>query len=143
MQKHSTALVALSALACCFGCGNPKYFPVTGIVVDDQGKPLTELNGATVVFEAAEQAISAVGEVQADGTFTMSSEVADDGCIPGKHRVAIGLVFGDGDGPQVRVVDPKYDSVKTSDLTVEIEKRHNHVRLQLKRFDPQAELQTD
>mgnify|MGYP001325404254 CR=1 FL=1 len=139
MQKLSLPLVGLSVLVCCFGCGDPKYFPVTGIVVDEQGKPFTELNGATVVFEAVEQSSSAVGEVQADGTFSMSSETADDGCVPGKQRVAIGLVFGDGDGPQVRVVDPQYDTVKTSELTVDIEKKHNHIRLQLKRFAPQAE----
>ena len=132
--------VGVLAMLVCIGCQEPKYYPVSGVVVDDQGLPLKELSGASVVFEAVDQPVSAVGEIGNDGSFAMSSEIADDGCIVGEHRVAIGLIFRDGDGPQVKILDPKYESTETSPLKVTVEKEANRVRLQVERFrKPEAE----
>lgn len=139
MQTVRVKIVFLLSVLSLLGCGEPRYFPVTGIVVDENGTPLKELSGATIVFDAVGQAVSAVGEIEDDGRFSLTSEVADDGCLPGEHRVTVGQVFSDGDVPTARVIDPKYHDGATSGLTVTVEKKRNDLRITLKRYQPAAE----
>jgi hypothetical protein len=125
-------LVAPIALFC-LGCTEPKYFPVRGTIVDETGKPLTELAGANISFESLEKPVSAVAEVRADGSFSMTTETSDDGCLPGEHRVTIGRVFLSADRPLPPVINPKYENPETSGLKVTVEKKSNDIKLQVER----------
>lgn len=134
MRRISLLLATLAAV----GCGEPRYYPVRGVVLDEAGAPLKELAGATIEFEAVSQAVSAVGEIQPDGRFVMTSESPDDGCLPGEHRVVIGPVPIDGDRGRVQVIDPAYAKFDTSKLTVTVAKSPNDLPIRVKRFDPDA-----
>ena len=92
-RLHAGAgLVALSLLT--VGCGAadvPELYPVTGKAMRD-GRPLV---GATVYFESVQDSnVSAVGEVQADGTFELQTAVVGlgehvPGALAGRHRISV------------------------------------------------------
>jgi hypothetical protein len=71
------------------GCAGPNdAYPVKGTVLLD-GQPATELAGGTVTFDSAELHKSASGEIQADGTYQLSSLTKNDGAIPGTYQVTV------------------------------------------------------
>jgi len=123
------------AIACLvsLGCSDQKYYPVRGKVVDEAGQPLTELAGAQISFKPVGQPGDAVGEIRADATFNMTSELTDDGCPPGENLVSISPVFRSSDRREPAVIDPKYHSFETSDLKVNVEKRSNNLTLKVER----------
>ena len=69
------------------GCGGGKY-PVRGTVTLDDGTPLTK---GLVVFERVDGGppITARGEIQADGTYELSTDKPGDGVPPGKYKVLL------------------------------------------------------
>lgn len=137
MQRASAAFFLVGLIV--VGCAEPRYYPVRGVVQDESGATLKELDGAVVEFEAVGQSVSAVGEIQPDGSFVMTSERDGDGCLPGEHRVVIGRVPVDGDRGALSVVDPKYHRLETSELTVTVKKERNEIPLRLKRISPNVE----
>jgi hypothetical protein len=79
-------VAAALVTAGCGGANSPH--PVQGTVYLD-GQPATELAGGTVMFNSSELGRSASGEIQADGTYRLSSLKKDDGAIPGKYQVTV------------------------------------------------------
>lgn len=101
----------------CVGCG--KNVPLRGTVVfEDDDSPVT--NG-TICFTDGKNLSR--GTIQPDGTFDMGSVGMKDGLPPGEYTV----YFFDVSGPapeasrqtmmsRPSLIDPKYNSPKTSDL---------------------------
>jgi hypothetical protein len=68
----------------------PTTYPVQGKVVYQDGKPV---QGGSIWFQPEENAhVSTSGEIQPDGTFTLSSSMAGghaQGAIAGSYRVTV------------------------------------------------------
>ena len=79
---RAVALGAACLLAA--GCGGPKLGKVSGTVTSG-GKPVTT---GTIMFHPAEGP-TAVGAINADGTYTLTTIKAGDGAVIGSHRVTI------------------------------------------------------
>jgi hypothetical protein len=113
--------LALALLLGAGGCG-PKMCPVRGKVTLGDGKPVTE---GMVVFErkGEGQPVTARGEIQADGSYQLSTHRPGDGVPPGTYRV---LVAPKSDPNAVDrpakppPFDPRYADFKTSGLEFEV-----------------------
>ena len=74
------------------GSGHVPTYKVTGKVAFADGKPLA---GSTIEFKLAGDGknsatqVSSRGQVQADGTYTLSTFAPDDGAPAGEHRVSL------------------------------------------------------
>jgi hypothetical protein len=88
------ALMALGALVLAAGCSGgakvPKTYPVSGKVLQADGKPMT---GGVVQFVPKNNLdVTTSGEIQADGSFTLST-VAENkkvtGATEGPHTVTV------------------------------------------------------
>jgi hypothetical protein len=125
--------LALAVLAGLVGCGGGKTAPVNGRVKLKDGSDVSVLAGYSLTFEAEDGKTSAVGEVDRDGTFKLSTFGANDGAIPGKYRVAINAPNNpDPDKPPTRSKLPaKYANLETSGLTAEIKPGQNNIELDL------------
>lgn len=68
------------------GCGPnlPRCFPVSGTVTVD-GQPVA---GGTITFYP-EAGRSAMGKIEADGSYKLTTFRDDDGALPGRHAVTI------------------------------------------------------
>jgi hypothetical protein len=122
--------VALAGLA---GCGQRQIYPVHGRLVDPDGKPLTELKGGTVEFENQQFKSSAMGVIDADGAFWLTTRKPRDGASLGKYRVCISRGYVSPEQRAPYVIDPKYDSFATSGLEVTVEPKDNEVWLTVER----------
>ena len=108
---------------------------VQGRVKFKDGSDVAVLAGYGVTFEPTDNRASAVGEVQPDGTFALSTFGANDGAVPGKYRVVVTPPTSpDPDKPpQKSKIPAKYFDFSTSGLTVEIKPGANAVELELER----------
>src|ERR1700687_5390629 len=91
-------------LACCLlgmaltGCGGPRLGKVSGRVTVG-GKPVTS---GTIMFHP-DAGPTAVGTIQPDGTYTLTTGKPGDGAVVGAHRVTIqSTTVGEGS-----LVEPK------------------------------------
>lgn len=92
-MKHRTwlnlfrlTLFGLAMLTCCGGCGKgPELAGVRGTVQYD-GKPLT---AGKVLFTSVERGMRAVGQINQDGTYVLSTPRDGDGATPGKYKVTV------------------------------------------------------
>jgi hypothetical protein len=75
-------------LAAVVGCGSGLY-PVEGKIVYPDGKPATDLAGGTVSFESQELRVNAIGEIDAQGTFRLTTQKQNDGVRPGTYKVGL------------------------------------------------------
>jgi hypothetical protein len=82
--KRTAMLASLSLLALGCGGGSLETAPVTGTVTLD-GKPLPH---GMVVF-SPERGRGATGQIESDGSFTLSTYGNGDGAVVGPHRVAV------------------------------------------------------
>ena len=125
------AVVAVVALAS--GCGRSGLASVQGNLVYPDGRPAKELAGCTVVFEATMpdgKPVGAVGEVDAEGRFEMTTNKPGDGAPLGTNKVSINPRWrGESDRPDPLPVQQKYASAATSGLTVEVKPGSNSVTL--------------
>ena len=119
-------LVAAAAAVAAAGCGAsppappPKTVPVTGKVILPGGQPLT---AGRVAFKPKDTAAQeAIGEVAADGTFTLTSYRQDDGATPGQYVATVELqTYRTGSPQRVRAdVPAKYLKASTSDLVIDV-----------------------
>lgn len=109
------------------GCDSgPRVVPVSGTVLID-GKPLT--HGVVQVIPDGGRA--AVGDIQSDGRFTLTTFKSNDGCILGEHRVAIIAHETLGAGSQRWHAPKKYIDPTTSELTAAITGPTNDLTLSL------------
>jgi len=123
------------AIALTAGCGGGQTAPVDGRVKFKDGSDVSVLSGYEVDFQPAGGKTSATGHIAADGTFKLTTFGADDGAIPGQHRVAISPPPSpDPDKPPQKSKLPvKYSNFDTSELTVEIKPGRNTIELELER----------
>jgi hypothetical protein len=128
------AVVSAAALVLA-GCGpdQPKTAVVRGKVTF-QGKAVP--NG-TILFMPA-SGPSAQGEIQPDGSYTLTTFRKGDGAVLGKHTVVIVAMKDMGDTlPEARsplpppLVPDKYTSAATSDLRAQVEDKENTIDFQL------------
>ena len=79
---------ALLALVVAAGCGGTKLYSVEGKVVFPDGMPLT---GGTVEFGPMDRnaVLGPRADIQADGTFRLSTYKEGDGAPEGKYRVLV------------------------------------------------------
>jgi len=93
-RRRLVTLALLAATIPWAGCGKPKppTAPVTGRVLLD-GKPVA---GAAVMFEPVDGGVPARGSTGADGGFTLSTFVRDDGALIGRHRVSVSKFVTEG-----------------------------------------------
>lgn len=124
-------VVAVVVLAA--GCGRSGLAPVRGQLVYPDGRPAKELVGCTVVFEATDadgRSVGAVGEVDADGRFEMTTNKPGDGVPIGTNKVSINPRWrGESDRPDPLPVHEKYGNADTSGLTVDVKPGSNPVTL--------------
>ena len=82
-------LVMLAALSVLVGCGGETELGGTAAVtgtVTHNGQPV---EGATVTFSPTGEGRAASGTTGADGRFTLTTLMADDGAMPGAYNVGI------------------------------------------------------
>jgi hypothetical protein len=108
------------------GCSNSGYYQVHGKVVDRQGQPIPGLEGSQIVFSATGGGTtSSIGEIAADGSFTMFTERPGDGVPPGEYVVYIPRRYIDPERPAPQVIDSKFEKLETSPLTAKVEAKTN------------------
>jgi hypothetical protein len=112
------------------GCGSGLQ-PVRGKVTLPDGKPAVN---SQVVFDGpiGGKAISARGDVQADGSFELATSQPGDGVPPGRYRVQINpppLV--NAEAAQRLPFNSKYTDFSTSGLEFEVKAGSNDFPIQL------------
>ena len=121
-RTSRAAAVALALLLGAAGCG-PKMYPVRGKVTLGDGKPLSE---GMVVFERkgeAKEAVTARGEIQADGSYELSTHKPGDGVPPGSYRVLVAPKTDPNAvdrAPKPPPFDLRYANFDTSGLEFEV-----------------------
>jgi len=139
LLKVRTGLFASFVMLTCLGCSSGMY-SVEGKIVYADGKPASELVGGTVMVDNPEARVSALGQIDKEGAFRLTTTNPNDGALPGTYRVAISERDPDGppedDRPQKKrraLVLPKYRNPETSGLTMVVEKINNNVTLTIER----------
>jgi hypothetical protein len=115
------------------GCNANGCYPVRGVVYLD-GQPATELAGGTVSFDSAELHRSASGEIQADGTYRLSSIKKNDGALPGTYQVTVSPPErppADERGKHAGTKSAGF--VEPKDLQVTVEAKSNDIPIELHR----------
>ncbi len=110
------------------GCGNgrPDCVPVSGRVTID-GKPL-EFGSVMVVPKGHRPA---VGEIGPDGRFSLTTFEKNDGCVPGKHSVAVIAKKILNEYASKWFTPKKYANCGTSGLEVEVVGPRDDVEIKL------------
>jgi hypothetical protein len=119
--------------AICVGCGDGKVYPISGQLVDTEGKPVTEMAGGSVEFDSVEGKTSANGSIDEQGRFRLTTTDPFDGAHKGKNRVAITRPYQGADTPLPPVIHTKYESFETSGLEVNVEAKSNDIKLTVER----------
>ena len=131
MRKNFACVTLLAvSLVTLIGCGSSLQ-PVRGTVKLPGGKPAV---GSQVVFDGPEggKAISARGDVQADGRFELSMAQPGDGVPPGKYRVQVNPPpILDAEAAQRLPFNPKFTEFGTSGLEYEVKSGKNDFSIQL------------
>jgi len=141
--RHILPAAALAALVTALGpgCRGPHPYPVSGRVVYDDGEAASDLVGAAVIFTSDELRVSASGEIDRLGRFTLTMQRKDDGAWPGRYKVVIvpAVDFGvDDPGHKARKsrLPTAYTDPGTTDLSASVEAKANDVTLTLTRAKP-------
>jgi hypothetical protein len=115
------------------GCGGDLH-PVRGKVTLDDGTPV---NGGMVVFQSKDtrDAVTARGEIQADGSYRLGTHKPGDGVPVGAYRVLIAPP--PPENPDARFAAPPFDErytdFDTSGLEFVVQSSANEFPIQLKR----------
>jgi len=107
------------------GCSSAGQYPVSGKVVDPAGQPIAGLEGAQIVFTMVNGPTSSVGEITADGSFTLFTEKPGDGVPPGEYEVNIPRRYLDPEHPAPQAIETKYEMPTTSGLKATVEPKKN------------------
>ncbi len=140
MQIHTSSrhFLALGVLLCTVvGCGGRKVYPVQGKVVFADGSIMT---GGWVVFEPLEagKQVSAIGDIQGDGTFVLSTDGKSDGAMEGWYKITVHppLTNNPDENAKVEVVvHRKYLAATTTPLQREVkaDRKANQFTLELEK----------
>jgi hypothetical protein len=112
--------------ACGCGDGRPRRVPVSGRVLIDE-KPLK--TGFLQVLPQGNRPAS--GEIAPDGRFTLTTFEDGDGCVPGKHPVAVLAGKSLSETEFQWFAPKKYADSKTSGLTLEVTESRDDIELHL------------
>lgn len=112
-SRHQPMIVllfgVLPGLAYC-GCNKgPQPVQVSGIATQD-GVPLTS---GKIVLTSRDGHPPAVGQIQPEGAFVLSTHQPHDGAIPGRYRINITTDVGQGDKKLRATFHPADDFVVT------------------------------
>lgn len=125
-MRSKSALSVWGSLRCALatavvvGCSQPyekETAAVSGMVTLD-GKPMTT---GTVMF-VPDTGRAAVGVIEPDGTYRLSTYRPDDGALVGRHKVSVAIPEG-SETRSVRAavaIPPRYMSPESSGLTFEV-----------------------
>lgn len=114
-------------LALAAGCGSGNTSPVRGKVVFKDGTPLTS---GQVVFKPVDEKVqvSARGDIEKDGSFTLGTYKDGDGAVPGKYLALI----NPPPRPKKRekaigrpIIDPRFTNYETSGLEFDVTQSKN------------------
>jgi len=146
IRRSVAAAAGLAALALLPGCGEDQLptAPVSGKVTLND-KPLTS---GTVIFESEKHGITARGEIQSDGTYTLRTyggKKSPDGAVLGEHKVAIkafqeGAASASGDeepGVGKPAIPEKYLYTYDSGIVKEVTEGPNDIPIKLQGQVPQ------
>jgi hypothetical protein len=121
--------VLLSGFLCYAGCNGNQVGLSGKVTFSDDGSPLTL---GTVCFSTP--TFQAKGDINKDGTFVTGSLGAADGLPPGTYQVAIlGATEDIGGELLYSILDPKWNSPATTELTVTIEKTTRNLEIKVDR----------
>jgi hypothetical protein len=107
---------------CCFGCGERRT-KITGTVQLTDGTPITR---GYVVFDNDKN--SFFGKIDKNGSYITGAEKKVDGIPDGTYKIYLGQVNGHKPDKtkrkieEIKIVNPKYCSAKTTDLTFEVKR---------------------
>jgi hypothetical protein len=129
---HVIRLLAVCCLLVQVGCGGGKdavpskpTFPVKGQVFFED-RPV---KGALVVFhpldDPGSKPVRSYARTEADGRFTLSTYVPQDGAPAGRYAVTI-VIEDDGDGS--RSLPARYASPQTSGFVVQVKEGNNQLQ---------------
>lgn len=121
---HQLACFSVATLAICAGCngGRLKTYPVQGKVVFADGSPVKV---GTVETKSVEHGVQATGNINLDGTFTLTTYKPDDGAVAGQHRCVVIQFIQLEEIPNYRpstmgVVNRKHSMYSTSELSFSV-----------------------
>jgi len=114
-------LIALTAAVALVGCGKsyPDYYPVTGKVYY-RDKPLTT---GVIMFQPP-SGPPATGQIEPDGTFTLTTHGRAEGALPGRNQVRITAREINADAAEMalgkHLIPERYSQFSTSGLNAEV-----------------------
>ncbi len=134
-RRFFPACFGLLACLLLTGCGSGNI-KVGGSVKFSDGTPL---NCGTVLFETP--ANQYVGHIKSDGTYTVSGLKENDGLPAGSYKVAVtgaNEYVRDEEGNEVEksLIDSKYTSTSTSELTFEVTPTNKVFNIVLEKATP-------
>ena len=124
-MKQLLFTLIVTGLICVTGCG--RGATVKGKVTFADGTPLT---AGEVIFQTENRMAS--GNIQADGTYKLSSESQHDGVPPGNYGVRIVRAYDTSKMPPgispseamkfppIPLINKKFEKTETSELTCEV-----------------------
>jgi hypothetical protein len=140
-------LVAVLAILGVNGCGGSGAYPVSGKLVYEDGEPVRDAIGCTIIASCDELRTSSIGTIMDDGAFRLTMMKPNDGALPGRYKVTINVNPPDADSsPEEKAewkrriaefgmpfIDPIYCKAGSSPLEINVEGNKNDITLQLKR----------
>ena len=111
------AVAGLVAMLLFSGCSEPKFYPTRGKIILYGVGPLTE--GEIRFRPVSKPSLVASGQIQKDGTFSVSTPDHGEGVLEGDCEVAIVVEPKNGK----RVIAERYGDYATSDLRYTIAPR--------------------
>jgi len=136
LGRRSGAMIVAAALLGLTGCG-PNLYPVHGKVVWENGADARELARGLVVGEATSGGGGVRGDIEEDGSFTLSTLRPGDGVLPGKYRVAV-VEYRPGEPPAPPTMDLVFSKLDTSKLEINVQPKTPEVILKVRRAPPKA-----
>jgi hypothetical protein len=117
MTPESWKTLAVAACLLVLGCSEPKFYPTRGKIILYGVGPLTE--GEIRFRPVSKPSLVASGQIQKDGTYSVSTPNHGEGVLEGDCEVAIIVEPKNGK----RVINERYGDYSTSDLRYTISQR--------------------
>jgi hypothetical protein len=138
MSRVALVIVLFALCAGLVGCGpkEPAVHPVSGTVKFADGKPAV---GCVVEFTSQAEGtakMNATGEVQADGTYQLKTNVngkLKDGAVVGPHTVIVVPPSASSSGPPPITIPTRYSEADKSGLKFDVQPGNNDYPITLQR----------